>query len=146
MRIRVMSCQSCQHHCVEEDFTLDDLCLTWWWVIVVVSSSPPSGWTQQSSAMQSSPTSMGSLSRRLLELWVGKSFPFLDTFPQMKTAEAVINNCWVIVNMSGFLFLFFHIPPPQHPLSPCCVSLLTVKGRNTLMADLFPTDRQRISD
>lgn len=110
--------QSCQHHCVKEDFTLDDLCVTWWWVFVVVSSSPPSGWTQQSSAMQSSPTSMGSLSRRLLELWVGKSFPFLDTFPQMKTTEAVINNCWEIVNMSGFLFCFFSHPSSPAPSQP----------------------------
>lgn len=40
----------------------------------------------------------------------------------------------------------FSLLRSQLLLSPCCVSLRTVKGRNTLTADLFPMDRQGISD
>ena len=68
--------------------------------------------------------------------------PDLYTFLPMKTAEAVIIDCWATVNMLVLCAFFC----PQLPLSPCCASLQTVKGRNMLTADLFPMDRRGISD
>lgn len=68
---------------------------------------------------------------------------FLYTFLPIKTVEAVMIDCRVTVNMSVF---FFSVLCPQLPLSRCCVSLQTVRGRNMLRADLFPMDSQGISD